>query len=84
MKASVEISYYPLKEAYIPVISDFLDRLKSYEDLVIKVNTMSTQIFGDYFRIMEVLTKEMHHSFRQPGSVFVLKVINACLDPEVK
>ncbi len=84
MKASVEISYYPLKEEYIPVISDFLDRLKSYEELVIKVNTMSTQVFGDYFRVMEVLTKEMHTSFRQPGSVFVLKVINACLAPEVK
>lgn len=81
MKASVEISYYPLKKEYIAPIQGFIDRLKAYKDIKVLVNTMSTQVFGDYFEMMEIITKEIHKSFELPGSIFVLKIINADLDP---
>ncbi len=84
MNTSVDISYYPLKVEFIPPIKDFIDRLNSYENLVIKTNGMSTQVFGEYFEIMKAVTNEIHKSFELPHSVFILKIINADLNHVVK
>jgi uncharacterized protein YqgV (UPF0045/DUF77 family) len=80
MKTSVEISYYPLNSEYIPPIKDFIDRLHQHEQIVVKTNGMSTQVFGEYFEVMNILTNEIHRSFELPHSVFILKVINADLN----
>ena len=80
MNTSVEISYYPLKEEFIPPIKNFIDRLNQHENIVVKTNGMSTQVFGQYFDVMAVLTKEIHKSFELPHSIFVLKVVNADLN----
>lgn len=82
MRASAEISYYPLKEEYITPIQDFIDRLNKYDSVKVITTTMSTRVIGEYFEMMEILTKEIHNSFEVPGSVFVMKVINADLDPD--
>ncbi len=79
MNTSVEISYYPLNEEYIPPILDFIKRLNGYNQLTVQTNGMSTQVFGEYFEVMNALTKEIHKSFELPHSVFVLKIINADL-----
>jgi len=82
MKLSVEISNYPLNEMYIAPIKDFIDRLQANELLRISCNTMSTQIFGEYDDVMNVLTAEMKLSFEQFGKmIFVCKFINSDLDP---
>ncbi|HOI33276.1 MAG: hypothetical protein PHG67_09570 [Bacteroidales bacterium] len=80
MKASVEVSYYPLLVDYISPIKDFIRRLNEVSGLVVKTNGMSTQIFGEYDLIMQTLTKEIKKSFDLPHSVFVLKIINADLN----
>ncbi len=82
MKTSVEISYYPLKDEFIPEILDFIDRLNEHESLVVQTNGMSTQVFGEYFDVMNAITKEIHKSFELPHSIFVLKVINADLNKQ--
>jgi len=79
MKTSVEISYYPLKVEYISPIKNFIERLNTYQNLVVKTSGISTHIFGDYFEVMQALTKEIHKSFELPHSIFVLKIINADL-----
>ena len=79
MKISVDISYYPLKDEFIPPILDFIDRMNQYESLSVQTNGMSTQVFGDYFEVMNALTQEIHQSFELPHSVFFLKVINTDL-----
>jgi uncharacterized protein YqgV (UPF0045/DUF77 family) len=79
MRASVEISYYPLKEEFIPPIQSFIDRLNSYAELRVETNAMSTQVFGEYDRVMAIITKEMKVAMELPYSIFVLKVINADL-----
>jgi uncharacterized protein YqgV (UPF0045/DUF77 family) len=76
---SVEISYYPLNEEYKIPIKDFIGRMKSYEILNVRTNTISTQIFGEYHDVMLALTAEINKSFDLPHSVFVLKIINADL-----
>jgi uncharacterized protein YqgV (UPF0045/DUF77 family) len=80
MKTSVEISYYPLSQEFVPPIREFIDRMNRYEGLVAMTNGMSTQIFGEYDTLMAALVKEIKHSFENPHSVFVLKVINADLN----
>jgi uncharacterized protein YqgV (UPF0045/DUF77 family) len=80
MNVSVEISYYPLQQAYIPPIKAFISRLNTYEGLVVKTNGMSTQVFGSYAEVMKALTSEIESAFEVPHSVFVLKIVNADLN----
>jgi len=80
MQTSVEISYYPLNEEYIPPIRGFIDRINTYDGLTIRTNGMSTQVFGEYDVLMDALTKEIKQSFNHPHSVFVMKIINADLN----
>ena len=79
MNTSVDISYYPLKDEFIPAILDFIDRLNKHEAITCKTNGMSTQVFGEYFEVMKALTEEIHKSFEIPHSVFLLKIVNANL-----
>ncbi len=79
MNTSVDISYYPLKDEFIPPIKHFIDRLNMHNSIVVKTSGMSTQVFGDYFEVMAILTKEIHKSFELPHSVFILKIVNADL-----
>ena len=80
MKTSVEISYYPLNQEYVPPIREFIDRINQFEGLIAQTNGMSTQVFGEYDLVMEALTKEIRQSFNHPHSVFVMKIINADLN----
>ncbi len=80
MKASAEISYYPLNQEFVPPIREFIDRINTYEGITAITNGMSTQVFGDYDNLMDALTKEIGQSFNHPHSVFVLKIINADLN----
>lgn len=79
MKTSVEISYYPLNENFLNPIGNFIDRLNTYDQLVVRTNGMSTQVFGEYDQVMSAITAEIKKSFELPHSVFTLKVINADL-----
>ena len=65
MKLSVEVSMYPLKDEYIPVIKNFIDRVNAHDSLKVITNTMSTQIFGDYDLVMDVMRNEMRRSFEE-------------------
>lgn len=80
MKTSVEISYYPLNQEYVPPIKAFIDRLNQDDELIVKTNGMSTQVFGDYDHLMGVLSREIKQAFSNPHSVFVMKVVNADLN----
>ena len=79
MNISVEISYYPLKDEFIPPIKDFISRLNEHNNITVKTSGMSTQVFGKYFEVMEILTNEIHKSFELPHSVFILKMVNTDL-----
>jgi uncharacterized protein YqgV (UPF0045/DUF77 family) len=82
MKASVEISLYPLLEDYVPVIETFLERLNAHPDLTVLAGTMSTRVIGDYDRVFEVLrdeTKRVHGE--TPHVVLVAKIVAGDLSP---
>ncbi len=82
MKTSIEISYYPLNDSFIPHVKAFIERLQMYDSIVIKPNTMSTQVFGEYDELMSIMNKEIKKSFETlPHSIFIMKIINADLQP---
>ena len=82
MKASIEISYYPLTAQYGTAILKFIKRLKTYPNLEIHSNTMSSQIFGEYDDLMDILKEEMKTTFEEgDDTVMVLKIANLDLRP---
>ena len=80
MKTSVELGYYPLNDDYLIHIKNFIKRLNTHENLTVKTNGMSTQVFGEYDEVMSAITREIKKSFELPHSVFMLKIINNDLD----
>ncbi|GMG86345.1 hypothetical protein [Biformimicrobium ophioploci] len=82
MKLSVEISKYPLRDEYIPAIQNFIDRLNAHPGLRVLTNTMSTQVFGDYDLVMDVMKAEIRRSYEKFGrAIFVCKFIEGDLSP---
>lgn len=80
MKISVEISMYPLTRDYEAPIIQFIEQLNQHSGLKVTTNTMSTQIFGDYDTVMQVLTPEIRTAFMaEPTTIMVMKIINADL-----
>lgn len=76
MNIGVEISLYPLRADYIPVIQAFIDRLNTDARLQVITNSMSTQVFGDYEVIFELLRRECRATFAATDkAVFVMKLL---------
>lgn len=75
MKASCEISLYPFQKNYKTIIIDFVKRLKKNNKLVVKTNGLSTQVFGDYDLIMDILKTELKSTFKNDKAVFVFKIM---------
>ena len=72
---------YPLKEDYKPSIIAFIKNLRNYPFIKVNTNGISTQVFGDYKRVMNAINTEMENTFLKSNSVvFNLKVINADLE----
>ncbi|MEO1258272.1 MAG: hypothetical protein AAFZ15_05725 [Bacteroidota bacterium] len=77
MRASVEISMYPLDAKYGTTILNFISRLQQHDGLIVRSNSMSTQVFGEYGEMMAILTKEMKQSFEEDKTVvMVMKLVN--------
>jgi uncharacterized protein YqgV (UPF0045/DUF77 family) len=76
MDIAVELSLYPLDADYIPPIQDFIDRLNTHGGLKIVTNSMSTQVFGEYARVMAALNEELRRTFEtNEKAVFAMKVL---------
>lgn len=58
MNISVELTLTPLQDNYEPAIISFIQRLRA-SGLTVLENPLSTQIYGDYDAVMNVLQKEM-------------------------
>ena len=83
MRAAVEISMYPLTGDYRPPIQAFIDRLNTHPGLIVKTNSLATQIWGPLDRVMSVLTEEMTRSAADPTQlIFVMKVLPGLAPPD--
>ncbi len=81
MKISVEISLYPLHQQYEAPILDFIHRLNQHAGLKVRTNNMSTQIEGEYERVMDVLKNELKESLeKEEVTIGVLKILNQAIN----
>ena len=77
MKASIEISLYPLKKDFIPPIDNFIENLKGYSSIEVRTNNMSTSLFGELDDLMNILSIEVDKTFeKEVDAVFNLKILN--------
>jgi hypothetical protein len=82
MRSAVEISMYPLAGDYLPLIQGFIDRLNTYPDLVVRTNSLSTQVWGALDRVMAIIAQEIERSATKgPQLVFVMKVLPGLAPP---
>jgi uncharacterized protein YqgV (UPF0045/DUF77 family) len=72
---------YPLKEEFKPSIISFIKNLRKHPFIKVDTNGMSTQVFGNYKRVMQAINTEMENTFLNENSVvFTIKVINSNLE----
>ena len=77
MPMSIDISLYPLNEKFILSIGDFKSHLKKYDNIEVRTNSMSTQLFGDFDDLMSILKIEIEKTFKKEiNSVLNLKIVN--------
>lgn len=80
MNVSVDISLYPLTENYLEVVDGFIQQLRNDPELTIKVNDLSTQVFGDYATVLNKVNAAMQATHKQtPKAAFIMKVLNGHL-----
>ena len=82
MHVSVEISLYPLVADYEPPIIEFIHRLQQQEGIEVATNHLSTQLTGDYERVMQALTETMRPTLAgETKCSFVIKLLNVAIEP---
>ena len=82
MRAAIEISMYPLSGDYLPRIQAFIDRLNTYPELLVRTNSLSTQVWGPLERALAILAQEMARSAGEgPQLVYVMKVLPGLAPP---
>ena len=62
MKISVELTLSPLQDDFEAPIIAFIKKLRD-SGLTVMENPLSTQVFGDYDKVMELLNSEIKESF---------------------
>ena len=76
MNLTAELSLYPFKEDYKPIIKSFIAAVREHGDLEIISNAMSTQICGDFDHVFAVVRQELKASYKEHGKqVLVVKFI---------
>jgi uncharacterized protein YqgV (UPF0045/DUF77 family) len=76
VKLTAELSLYPLHENYIEIITAFIDNARKYNDITLVTNAMSTQVCGDYQRVMDLIGQVLLKSYNTFGKqVLVCKFI---------
>ncbi len=75
MKASFDLSIYPLHEDFEKPIKDFIRQLRQSGFQLIET-PLSTQIYGDYLEIMQWLTKHLNETLlNEEHCVVTLKIL---------
>lgn len=81
MKLTADLSLYPLREDYIPVIKSFIEELCEDQEVLVVRNAMSTQLCGDFDQVFDLVGKLLKRSAEQFGKqVLVCKFIPGELD----
>ena len=76
MNISIEITLMPLNDNYKDIIKDFILSIRNSEFKVLE-NPLSTQIYGDYDKLIDLLKVEIKDVFSNNEGIMVnLKIVN--------
>ena len=76
MNVSIEMTLMPLNDNYKDVIKDFILSIRNSELKVLE-NPLSTQIYGDYDKLIDLLKAKIKHVFSNNEGIMVnLKIVN--------
>ncbi|MBE7686869.1 hypothetical protein [Tenacibaculum finnmarkense] len=77
MKISVELTLMPLQNEFEAPIINFIKKLRT-SDLTVLENPLSTQVYGDYDTVMQLLTSEIKDAFELIDSgIILLKIVKS-------
>lgn len=77
MKISVELTLTPLHDDYEPAIIHFIKKLRD-SNLIVMENPLSTQVYGDYDEVMQLLVKEIKETFELiEGGLIFIKIVKS-------
>ena len=77
MNISVELTLSPLQDDFETPIIQFIKKLRA-SGLTVLENPLSTQVFGDYDKVMELLNSEIKESFENLDHVVLtMKVVKS-------
>ena len=76
MNVSIEMTLMPLNDNYKDIIKDFILSIRNSEFKVLE-NPLSTQIYGDYDKLIDLLKAKIKHVFSNNEGIMVnLKIVN--------
>lgn len=77
MNISVELTFSPLQDDFEPHIINFIKKLRA-SGLTILENPLSTQVFGEYETVMNILQSEIKIAFElmEKGLLF-MKIVKS-------
>ena len=70
MKISIELTLAPLKNNYVPTIKSFIKKLRKL-NVTIKETPLSTQIYGEYDEIMNIIIPVIRKTFEHEDAVML-------------
>ncbi|MBI1315752.1 hypothetical protein GC167_02695 [bacterium] len=70
---TVEISMYPLTEAYEPAIGAFIEKLRTEPRLAIETNSTSTRLSGESEVLIPLLHRACAEAWEERQTVFSMK-----------
>ena len=77
MEISVELTLTPLQDDFEPPIINFIKQLRN-SGLQVLENPLSTQIYGPYDEVMELLQKEIKTAFKNTENVLLqMKIVKS-------
>lgn len=77
MNISVELTLTPLQDDYETPVINFIRKLRA-SGLTILENPLSTQVYGDYESVMQVLHTEIRGAFEEIDSVLLnMKIVKS-------
>ena len=77
MDISVELTFSPLQDDFEQHIIDFIKKLRE-SGLIVLENPLSTQVYGSYDEVMNVLNKEIKTAFElMDRGLLFMKIVNS-------
>lgn len=77
MRISVELTLTPLQNEFEAPIIDFIKKLRA-SGLTILENPLSTQVYGEYDKVMQLITSELKNSFELiDNGILLLKIVKS-------